>query len=251
MYKKAPPPTGPLIDWLRDEARAPFEAPRGDVGDQVPLQWLPEMATNDSRVGFAVQNLLRESDPAVTDALLHVATNAAMRRAVAAVLGAAAPTLASLQVVPQSTMLGRAVRSLQVLKDVGPLADDALAVLHDIDRPADGWPSSVAIGLAAATDRFLDRVAPTLAQADAEQAHELAWVLLANASESAIAKTLKHAAAHTSQPDREKFGAALKRDLDEQDKTHKQLSDLGVPVQSSEPGAQRWPRYAGYLGLTP
>jgi hypothetical protein len=249
MYKTAPPSAGPLIDWLRDEARADFETPRGDVGDQVPLQWLPELAAVDSRIGFAVQNLLGEGDPTVTDRLLHVATNAAMRRAVAAALGRTAPTLAATQAVPDSTMLGRAVRSLQILKDVGPLPDDALQVLHNIDRREDGWPSSLAIGLAVAADRFVDLLEPALSRVDADEAHELAWVLLANASEGDVAKVLNHAAAHASQPEREKFGEALKRDLHAQDRARQQMLDLGVPLQPRELGAQRWLRYAGYLGL--
>ena len=62
----------------------------------MPLQWLPELAEGDSRVAFAVEHLLAEGDPVVTDRLLHVATNAALRRAVAAALPRAAATLASI-----------------------------------------------------------------------------------------------------------------------------------------------------------
>lgn len=106
MFTKPPPRSGPVVDWLRDEARAPFQLPRGDVGDQVPLQWLPEMAEADSRVGLAVGALLGEGDSLVTDRLLQVSTNAAMRRAVAAALAVAASTLAAIHAAPEMTSLG-------------------------------------------------------------------------------------------------------------------------------------------------
>jgi hypothetical protein len=54
--------------------------PRGDVGDQLALQWLPALAESDSRVRFAVQHLLAEGDPLVVARLIDVADNAAMRR---------------------------------------------------------------------------------------------------------------------------------------------------------------------------
>jgi hypothetical protein len=209
---KPPPSSGPLIDWLRDEARAPFEAPRGDVGDQVALQWLPELAEADSRVGFAVGKLLGEGDPVVTERLLHVATNAAMRCGVATALADAAPTLATLDAGPTSSMLGRAVRTLQLLRGVGALPVPALQTLHGIDQREDGWPTSVAIGLASATSRFLDLVVPALTRASAADTHELAWVFLANASEETIATVLKHVGKHASSTLRDNLANALARE---------------------------------------
>jgi hypothetical protein len=63
------PATGPLVDWLRAEAHAPFTQPRGDVGDQLPLVWLVPLAERDSRIPFAVGELLREGDLTVSRCL--------------------------------------------------------------------------------------------------------------------------------------------------------------------------------------
>src|SRR4051812_1631332 len=124
----SPPRTGPLIDWLRAEATAPFEAPRGDLGDQVPLEWLPELAASDSRVAFAVEHLLSEGDPTVTDRLIPVATKAAMRQAIAAALPNAAATLASIPAAPGYPERAGAVFALRNFGGVS-MSPAALGVL--------------------------------------------------------------------------------------------------------------------------
>jgi hypothetical protein len=251
MSATPPPPKGPLTDWLREEARAPFETPRGDVGDQVALQWLPELAEHDSRVGFAVQNLLREGDPVIVDRLLQITNNAPMRRAVLAVLPDVAQTLGAIDAAGGFSLLGRAVHALQLLKGVGAVPDATLQLLHDIDRPEHGWPTSTAVGLAVARNRFLDRIIPTLTTATPEQIDELAWVFLANADEDAVTAVLKHVGAHAPLPLREQFGAAIKRDLEAQDEARKQMLGMSVPLAPAESGAKRWLRYAGELGVAP
>ena len=97
---------------------------------------------------------------------------------------------------------------------------------------------------------FLDRLSPTLARASTDDAHELAWVFLANAAEPTVRTVLT---ATASQPlnVREKFGEAIKGDLEAQDKARQDMIDLGVPLAPAEPGAQRWQRYAPLLGVTP
>ena len=243
-----PPPTGPLIDWLRDEAGAPFEAQRGDVGDQVALQWLPELAETDSRVAFAVEHLLAEGDRGITDRILHVATNAAMRRAVAAALPTAAQTLASVPAAGGFTELARAVFALRNLDGVS-LSTTALRVLHDIDRTENGWPTSAAIGLAVAPDDFLDLLGPAIAAATTEQLSEFAWVLLGG-DESALDKVLRAAG---KQPDaqRQKLADAIKRELETKDQSRKKLAAVGIALPPTEPGQSRWQRYAPMLGVAP
>lgn len=243
-----PPPTGPLMDWLRTEARAPFEAPRGDVGDQVALQWLPELAERDSRVVFAVEHLLGEGDELVTDRIMHVATNAAMRRAVAAALPGAASTLASIPAAPGFTELTRAVFALRNFDGV-TVSPAALRVLHDIDRTEDGWPTSAAIGLALAPDDFLDRLGPALLSATGNQLSEFSWVLLGG-DEAAIINVLR---AVQNQPDslRIKLADALKLELETKDQSRQKLAALGFSVPATESGASRWQRYATLLGVTP
>jgi hypothetical protein len=246
-----PPRTGPLTDWLRTEARASFELPRGDVGDQVPLQWLPEEAVADSRLELAVANLLREGDPVVSDRLLDVSTNAAMRRGVVAALADAATTLRAVEVTPDWTLLGRAVRALRVLDGVLPLPDATLRTLHDIDARKDGWPTSVAIGLAAAPARFTDLLAPTLTRCSPEDAKELAWVFLANASEDGIRTALRHTASHSPTSDKDRFATAIKRELGAQDDARAQMVNMGIALPPAESGASRWARYASDLGVNP
>jgi hypothetical protein len=250
MSKTPPPPEDSLIDWLREKARAPFETPRGDVGDQVPLQWLPDLALQDSRVGFAVQQLLREGDAGVTDRLLHVSTNSAMRRAVAAALGDSATTLASIEAAGGFTMLGRAVHALQILRDAGPLPDATLTVLHDIDRRGNGWPSSLAIGLAASPERFIEQLVPALPRLTAEETHELAWVLIGNASEDTLTLIFAHVGAQASTTERANLADAVKHDLDAQAQAHRQLLDLGIALPAVEPVTTRWARYAELLRVS-
>lgn len=248
MYKTAPPRTGPLIDWLRDEARADFETPRGDVGDQVALQWLPELAESDSRIAFAVENLLDEGDRLVTDRLLHVATNAAMRRAVVAALPHAAAKLASVPAAGGFTMLGRAVRALRNFDGV-TLPSAAARALHDIDQPGNGWPTSAAIGLALAPNEFLDLLGPALAAASGDDISEFAWVLL-GASEDTLDKVF-HAASAQPAPLRDKLAAAIKSELATKDQSRQKLIAIGIAVPPTEPGDQRWQRYAATLGVAP
>jgi hypothetical protein len=243
-----PPATGPLIDWLRDEAGAPFEAPRGDVGEQVALQWLPELAETDSRVVFAVEHLLAEGDRGITDRILHVATNAPMRRAVAAALPTAAPTLASVPAAGGFTELARAVFALRTLDGV-PLSTATLRVLHDIDRSENGWPTSAAIGLANAPDDFLDLLGPAIAAATMEQMSEFASVLLGG-DESALAKVLRAAG---KQPDsqRDKLADAIKRELDTRDQSRNKLAAIAIALPPAESGHSRWQRYASLLAVAP
>ena len=132
-----------------------------------------------------------------------------------------------------------------------PLADPTLAALHDIDRAEDGWPTSVALGLAQATSRFLDLVVPTLTRAGDEVAHELAWVFLANATEDTVDAVLQHVATHASLASRERLAAAVKRDLAAQEKSRQQMLSLGVQMPAIESSASRWARYAGQLGVAP
>src|SRR3954469_4140830 len=237
----SPPRTGPLIDWLRTEAKAPFEAPRGDLGDQVALQWLPELAESDSRVPFAIEHLLGEGDPLVTDRILHVAQEPAMRRAVAAALPNAAATLASIPAAGGFTELARAVFALRNFDGVS-LSPAAAQVLHDIDRVENGWPTSAAIGLALAPDEFLDLLPKAIAAANDKQMSEFGWVLLGG-DESALDKVLRSASA---QPDaiRQKLADAIKSELATKDASRQKLAAIGMALPPAESGTSRWRRYA-------
>lgn len=244
-----PPRTGSLIDWLRNEAKAPFETPRGDVGDQVALQWLPEFAENDSRVPFAVEHLLGEGDELVVYRLIHVAsTSAAMRRAIAAALPHSAASLAQLHAGGGFTELGRAVRVLGNVAGL-TLSPAAAQALHDIDRTENGWPTSAAIGLALAPDEFVDLLPSAVMAATDEQIREFALVLI-GASEAALDKVFRAAA---TQPDavRQKLADAVKGELETKDQSWQKLAAMGFSLPPTESGASRWQRYAPLLGVTP
>ncbi len=249
------PAKGPLIDWLRAEAKEPFEQPRGDVGDQVALQWLVPLVEQDSRLPFAIGELLREGDYLVCERLLKLATLAAagpqLGSAVARVLAAVAPTLAQLQ-DGDRTLLRPAVEALSVTSSLAePLPPDALATLRAIDRREDGWPLSLAIALIGDANAALDLVAPAAARMNDDDVRRFTFELVALADEPTQAATMRRIGQEASAAVCAHVGAGLQRQLAEFDEHRRQLVAMGLTPPPRESGADRWLRYAPALGLTP
>ncbi|MDB4965495.1 MAG: hypothetical protein JWN44_1184 [Myxococcales bacterium] len=251
---KPMPPAGPLLDWLRAEAQAPFQEPRGDTGDQLALQWLAAAAKQDSRVPFAVEHLLREGDPRVCERILRVANLAeappALKSAVARALDPVTAAQLRATTTPSGhSLLGLAVRALRNPKDA-QLSAAIVPVLHDIDDARDGWPSSVAIGLTVDANRFVDRLDDALQKMSPEDAAELSFILL-QGDEPAIRTALQHAGGNPSTQARQQLGDAVHRELDTGDDARRRLTAMGVKLPARESGADRWSRYATDLRLAP
>jgi hypothetical protein len=147
------PTSGSLTDWLRTEASKPFEQPRGDVGDQFPLQWLTvEMNKNvhlEHRVATAVEALLGEGNETVTSHLLSMAQGAApvVRSAVMRAIGDHGSLLGGMSVI-QSTRSGLGEAVWVTRGDLAePVPAKTLDVLQQIQRPEDGWPDNIRVGV--------------------------------------------------------------------------------------------------------
>ena len=249
------PAKGPLIDWLRAEAQEPFDPPRGDVGDQVALQWLVPLVEQDSRLAFAIGELLREGDYVVCERLLKLATLAAagphFGSAVARVLADVAPTLAQLH-DGERTLLKPAVEALTATTSLAePLPQAALATLRAIDRREDGWPLSLAIALIGDVSAALDLVASAAARMNDDDARRFTFQLVAVADEPTQAATMQRLGAEASPAVCAHLGAVLQQQLAQIDEYRRRLVAMGATLPPRESGADRWLRYAPALGLTP
>jgi hypothetical protein len=249
------PAAGPLVDWLRAEAQAPFTQPRGDVGDQLPLLWLVPLAERDARIPFAVGELLREGNLMVSRRLLQVAVLAEagpqLRSSVARVLADVAPTLAALHDGDRS-LLRVAVETVALpARMAGPLPPDALATLRTIDRREDGWPLSLAITLIGDVAAALDLVAPAAARMKDDDMPQFMLELAAIASEAVVAATLQRIAADATPAVCTHVGAGLKAQLAQFDEYRDTMVAMGITLPPRESGASRWQRYVPLLGLTP
>jgi hypothetical protein len=255
----SPPASGPLTDWLREEARQPFEAPRGDQGDQLPLQWLIEFMGQDpslaKRVAGAVEELLGESDSRVTERILTIAAlpeaSPTLRSAVANAIGRHADTLAKSAGVMGEPLLAAALRSLQTNRFTKPLSNETIAALEKIERPEEGWPLSVLIGLFADGDRFVGRLVPTLLQLGDEQMDRFVGGLLACGGEALVRVALERIGREAPKPLRQKVAKAVKAKHDELADAREQLVRMGVKVAPADPRKVVWARYAGWLGISP
>jgi hypothetical protein len=248
------PRSGPLSDWLRDEARKPFEIPRGDVGDQLPLQWLSELMrgdTNDARrLVDAVEALLAEQDPLVVSRILTVAELAEapprLRSAVARALPSAGAFWAA---TPDGsgTLLRAAVQSLAALDRLAePLPAGALAVLAGVDRPEDGWPLSAAVALAADYAGFRDLLVPTVERAEPSR---LALTLLVHGGDELKQDGFERIGREASPAARDRFAAALKEQVHARARVREQLERAGVKLPPADAPDVEWSRYAARLGV--
>ncbi len=183
------PSTGSLTDWLRDEARQPFSASRDDRQDQVALQWLlTEVQQNaDPRLLAAVEELLAEGDPVVSTRLLEIAivAPAAYRSAVARALAANPSAFAAPSESMRRTLRGQAIGSLVGGNFAEPLPRALADVLYAATTEADGWPTSVMIGLLVAPARFFAPLVQTAQKADTTQLAEITRSLV-NAQEPRV-----------------------------------------------------------------
>ncbi len=252
-----PPPTGLLYDWLRTEAQRPFEQPRGDVGDQLPLQWLNQAIdkdpTNAARLVAAVEQLLGENDPVVSARILDVAslpeTSPLLRAAVASAIGRNPQALAGLADGTRGTLLGTAVRALGSGKVAGPLDNDTLDTLLAINRPEDGWPESVRIGLTAGDARFLPKLTSTLAQASDEQLQRFVLGLLATTDSRTVKEGLERVGREAPSVVRDRVAAAVKAKVYELGEARERMRKMGVALPNFDPPQVEWARHAASLGV--
>jgi len=131
------PISGPVVNWLRDEASQPFVQGRQGADDDIPLGWLPQLASSDKRVPDAIVQLLGEGDPVVTSRIVAVAAvsdAAPLKGAVARAIGKSAKVLAGVQ-----RTWCRRLRNLATA--TARRRDDRL---FDQDLPSRGWMAIVA-----------------------------------------------------------------------------------------------------------
>jgi hypothetical protein len=241
------PARGQLIDWLRDEAGKPFETPRGDVGDQLPLQWLArqfvEMPQEVSRLTHAVEALLGEGDLEISRRLLEVISDGppAYRSAVARAVGKHAQVLGAVDVPGANrTLLGLAVASLGGDRLAEPLGDDTLAALGAIARPEDGWPASVAIGARADYPRFADALSDALQTLDGAPLDRFDLDLYGWVGPPATTDGFDRLGREASDEVRRRVGAAIKRQIDELAEARRTLEQLNIPMPPVDPPDVRW-----------
>ncbi|MGZ3426458.1 MAG: hypothetical protein ACXVCV_07410 [Polyangia bacterium] len=244
------PASGPVVDWLRNEARQPFTEARGDVGDFIALQWLLPMVDRDPRIPAAIVDLLGEGDELVTTRLLQLAAapdaTATLRAAVARAIAKHHRTLAGLSLGDQ-TALGMAVYAMWPSP---PLADDTLDALHDVQRPEDGWPLSLRTGIVADLPRFQDRLVGDFARMSDREQREVMRGLLARASEKTILDVLEQLARDGDAALVARVAQATRSTLDDFDEARSFAAKAGTTLPGDD-GAKRWPRYAAKLGVQP
>jgi hypothetical protein len=250
------PAQGSLVDWLRDEAARFFEQPRGDVGDQLPLQWLTRLFADRpqdvSRLAFAVEVLLGEGDVEISRRLLEVLSEAppAYRSAVARAVGKHATVLGSVA-VPASgrSLLGLAVASLAQDRLAEALGDDTLAVLAGIDRAEDGWPTSVAIGLWADYRRFSQAWMSALATLTGPQLDRFVLDVLSWVGEPTTTEGFEQVGRESDASFRQKVGEAVKRQIDELAASRRVMEQLGIKLPPADPPDVRWKNAATRLNV--
>jgi hypothetical protein len=252
------PPVGPLVDWLRGEAGLPFEEPIGDVGDHLPLMWLTRMVRDQpqdaSRLGFAIEVLLGEGDLEISRRILDVLSGAppAYRSAVARAVGKHSQVLASVDVPDANqTLLGAAVRPLAQDRLAEALSDETLQVLARIDRSEDGWPTSLAIGLWADYARFADALVAAVARLDGPPLDRFLLDVMSWVGEPTTTEGFERIGRETSDELRRRFGAAVKRQIDELAESRKMMLQMGVQLPPQDPPDVRWAAAAARLQIQP
>jgi hypothetical protein len=250
------PPAGPLHDWLRQEAALPFEEPRGDVGDALPLQWLTRLFVEKpgevSRLAFAVEGLLGEGDIEVSRRLLDVLPEApaAYRSAVARAVGNHRQVLAGVSIPSAGkTLLGAAVESLRQDRLAEPLSDQTLTALESIDRPEDGWPASLAIGLWADYSRFSPALVAALGKMSEPVLERFILDVMSWVGEPTTTEGFERVGREADAPLRGKVGGAVKRQIDELAASRRMMEQLGVKLPPQAPPDQRWADAARRLGV--
>lgn len=245
------PASGSVVDWLRHEARQPFVEPRGDAGDAIALQWLLPMVDRDPRMAAAVVDLLGESDELITSRLLQLAAAgdapASLRAALARAIGEHHRTLAALSLSSEQSALGMAVHAMW---PPPPLAADALAALHDVQRAEDGWPLSVRTGIVADLRRFEDRLVGDFDRMSDRDQREVMRGLLAHASERTILDMLAVVARGADAALIARLAQSTRSTLDDFDEARRFAAKSGTQLPGDD-GTKRWPRYAAALGVRP
>ncbi len=243
------PARGSVVDWLRKEAREPFMEARGDVGDLIALAWLLPMIDHDRRISAAIVDLLGEGDALVTPRLLELAAtpdaSAKLRAAVARAIAKHHETLASVPISSEKTALGCAIDAMW---PAPPLSDDTLDVLHDVQRPEDGWPLSLRTGIVADLPRFADRFVGDFDRMSDGEQREVMRGVLTRATENTILALFERLAREASAPIVARVAHATKSTLDELDEARTFAAKAGTTLPG-EDGATRWPRYAARLGV--
>lgn len=250
-----PPSAGPLADWLRQEARAPFVAPRGDEGDALPLAWLvPAIASgelDEDRLSDALTALLGEADAEVSRRLLEASSldpPPSLRAAVARAVALSSTTLAALdQGAGVYSLLKLAVHLLDLGDVADPLSPETLEALAHISSERDGWPVSVAVGLRGDPDRFVPLGADVVTRAT-DAAHQRFWLSAIRLPESTLASLLPSLRAEGSGV-AAWAGEALQEALTTRERARQFAAQAGHLLPTEESATMRWARYASALGL--
>ena len=241
------PPTGSVVDWLRNEASQQFVQGRAGDEDDLPVAWLLQAIDRDRRIVDAVVELLGEGDPVISARLLALAASsnasAVFKGAVARAIGRSASVLAQTQAATDQSALGMAVYALW---PPPPLGDETIDALVRIDRPEDGWPLSLRTVILADFSRVADSVADAFDKmSDKEQRYVLLGLLQRAAPDTV--RTLVERIGNDGSPAlRSRVATALKATLDDLDEARKFATAAGTPPPG-ESGADRWKRYAPLL----
>lgn len=172
------PDDGDLAPLLRAEALRPIDMPLGDEGDHRPLHWVRRLlATHPEitpRVTEAYLRLLRDPEPRVfLEVLEHLAAYPV--HAVPQLYELIAEWGNKLRQVrdPDRTdgrsLLGTLVNTLRNMTHRGPPPMEAARLLAELQKPEDGWPTSLMLALPADLPGLVPRLLATLQALDDQE----------------------------------------------------------------------------------
>lgn len=240
------PTSGPVANWLRNEASQPFVQGRDGAEDDIPLGWLAQLAASDKRVPDAVVQLLSEGDPVVTSRIVAVAAASdapALKGAVARAIGKSAKVLAGVQGTSEQSALGTAVYAIW---PPPPLGDDTIDSLIQISRREDGWPLSLRTVIVVDFTRVADAVVSGFDQMTDDDQRYVLLGLLQRAAPDTMSALLQRIGDDGTPALRARVATALKASLDTIDEARSFAAKSGVNLPG-EPGSARWQKLAPLL----
>lgn len=256
------PDDGDLAPLLRQVATQGF-VERGDVGDFSPLDWVARLYEAypewRDRVDEAYATLLTAEDPIPTfvlDQVKKMPVRSFLPRLYRAIEGRCAELAARVDTTRTGgrSLLGSIVNTAAMM---GKIVHPSVTLAHElaaIDRPEDGWPSSLRLALPSDVQGLLPRVTTALKQLDDDQLYDFVNGMVADGPPWTVVVFDEISRGPTDLRDR--VARAVRRSTDEieQARAAMAMMDLDDPEVQAYVGAAAekpndWPEYALRLGV--
>ena len=256
------PDDGDLVPLLRKVATQGF-VERGDVGDFSPFDWVARLYEAHpewrDRVDDAYATLLTAEDPLpkfVLDQVQKMPVRSFLPRLYKAIEGRCAKLAARVDTTRTDgrSLLGSIVNTAAIMnKSVHP----SVALAHElaaIDRPEDGWPSTLRLALPGDVRGLLPRVTSALKQFDDEQLYDFVNGMVADGPPwtDAVFDAIGRGPTDV----RDRVAKAVRRSTDEieQARSAMAMMDFDDPevqayVRAAQAKPNPWPEYAVRLGV--